>query len=200
MRRHLARELHDRVATDLLNLIMDIEGYKLDQAGRALALSELSSIQHVARNTLRTLREILYEVRGDEPASMSLAQRLSEILIPDFEGRAGISVRLEVSEAWPAAMRMQASRGFYRIIEEALNNVRLHSEARQVVIRAGVLGDAAVIEVEDDGVGVGSEGPQGLGTLGMAERAELLGGTLTIARQPGSGTLVRAQVPLQSLI
>jgi signal transduction histidine kinase len=86
----------------------------------------------------------------------------------------------------------------YRIVEEALTNVRMHSGARHArVVLQTLSSDRLVVMVEDDGRGVEVDvaRPVGLGTVGMRERAMLLGGELRIEGRPGIGTRVYALFP-----
>jgi len=90
----------------------------------------------------------------------------------------------------------------YRIVEEALANVRMHSGATHARVVLHVLTrDRLLLLVEDDGRGVESDTARlvGLGTVGMKERAMILGGTLKVEGRPGIGTrvyafLIRSQV------
>jgi signal transduction histidine kinase len=85
----------------------------------------------------------------------------------------------------------------YRVAQEALNNVLKHAHASRATVRLETCADRAVLEVTDDGVGfeAGLRGGDGYGLPGMRERAERLGGTLTVESAPGAGTRVRVEVP-----
>jgi signal transduction histidine kinase len=90
----------------------------------------------------------------------------------------------------------------YRIAQEALNNVVRHARARRAWVELQVAGGEATLEVRDDGCGFvagatqGRPGERVLGLLGMRERVDALGGRLQVESAPGSGTRVRATVPL----
>jgi signal transduction histidine kinase len=73
-------------------------------------------------------------------------------------------------------------------------NVTRHAEARHCTIRLATA-DSLEIEVEDDGAGLPPQRAAGVGLRSMRERAEELGGTVTILFEPGRGTTVRAQLP-----
>ncbi len=90
----------------------------------------------------------------------------------------------------------------YRIIQEALLNVVRHAGVAQAEVRVTTSDDRVAFEVEDRGSGfdqttAAGRGQSGLGLISMRERAEHAGGTLDIHSRPGSGTLVRGQVPLE---
>jgi signal transduction histidine kinase len=92
----------------------------------------------------------------------------------------------------------------YRIVQETLTNVARHAQASSVSVLVERRGKEAVVVVEDDGVGFDPSGEAGggkehhLGILGMRERAELLGGQLTIESAPGMGTSVFVQIPIEA--
>ena len=85
----------------------------------------------------------------------------------------------------------------YRLVQEALNNAARHSGARNASVKVTCDGGRLVVEVRDDGRGFDPKHTRGLGILGMEERVRRLGGRLTIDSQPGRGSAVRAELPLE---
>src|SRR5439155_8851674 len=120
-------------------------------------------------------------------------------LLTRFEGSTGIRSMLRVSSEWPARMSSGTAHNLYRIVEEALNNVRLHSGAARVDVLLAANGDDGVeLTVHDDGRGLPSTDGvrrQGMGMMGMRERAVLLGGELDVTSNGTGGTTVKAVVP-----
>lgn len=87
-----------------------------------------------------------------------------------------------------------------RIVQEALTNVRRHSGARQVNVAVSSRDGTIQAEVSDDGRGFDPGAlPPGIGTLGMRERTLGLGGRLEVESEPGAGTTIRFEAPLQNL-
>jgi len=87
-----------------------------------------------------------------------------------------------------------------RIVQEALTNVRRHSGARQVNVAVSSREGRIRAEVSDDGWGFDPGAlPPGIGTLGMRERTLGLGGRLEVESEPGAGTIIRFEAPLQNL-
>src|SRR5262249_42906090 len=87
----------------------------------------------------------------------------------------------------------------YRCVQESLTNAIRHAAANQVVITVGeAAGEASqlVLEIADDGHGIGADAPRGLGVAGMEERVRALGGQFAIEPRPGGGTMVHAVIPL----
>ena len=100
----------------------------------------------------------------------------TRLLIARFHEKTSIEAHLSVQRGWPARLRPQIALNVYRIIEEALANVRMHSGANavRVALKRYSLSHLAV-EVRDDGRGVDTDESRllGMGTVGMRERAEL---------------------------
>ncbi len=107
------------------------------------------------------------------------------------------NVRLEVQDGFPHEIPDETGRELLRIVQEALNNARCHSEARNVHVNLEVEGaDAIVAEVADNGRGFDPASANGgVGIEGMRERASFLGGDLVVWSEPDKGTSVRVRVP-----
>ncbi len=85
----------------------------------------------------------------------------------------------------------------YRVLQEALSNVARHSGTTDAIVRLAFRDGVLHLEVEDHGSGLpAGAGPRGLGLVAMRERAELVGGRVTIRRPAAGGTLVSLVVPL----
>ncbi|HEX9097408.1 MAG TPA: histidine kinase [Candidatus Dormibacteraeota bacterium] len=203
IRRELARELHDRVAQTLTTMLIELENFKSEQTGRQSVLRQLGELQESTRDVLGNLRRVLYDLRGETGIEDGFADAVRSLLAR-FQELTQVKVNLSVSPAWPSRLRAQAALNIYRIIEEALTNVRLHSGAGYVEVALGPALDSQVaVEVKDNGrgaeSGAGTRVP-GLGVLGMHERAVILGGKLEVESVAGGGTTVRAILPKEQLI
>jgi signal transduction histidine kinase len=112
----------------------------------------------------------------------------------------GLAVRTEIAgtlERLPASVDLAA----FRILQEALTNVIRHAETSNATVRVVHDGEVLVLEVEDDGRGLSSNGGAGLGTgiQGMRERAAALGGAVEAGPRPGGGFRVLARLPLDGV-
>jgi len=197
VKRQLARELHDSVAQILTLMVVDMENFKLDQAGHHHVVERVDSLQESTREVLHNLRQVLYDLR-EEPSTESGFVQQVRSLLTRFEGSTGIRSMLKVSSEWPARLSAATAHNLYRIVEEALNNVRLHSGAGRVDVLLVANGDGVELTVKDDGRGLPAEEGgrrQGMGMMGMRERAVLLGGELDVTSSGSGGTTVRAIVP-----
>ena len=202
VRRLVARELHDRVAQTLTGMLVDVENFKSEQVGWDDVLMQMELIQSSTRQVLSNLRQLLLELRGEERMDHSFVDAL-RTLAARFEAKTRICTLLDIRPGWPEALTAPASLNLYRIVEEALANVRMHSGARSVRIVLEPHSDNEVaLIVDDDGHGVDTDPsrPLGLGTVGMKERAMFLGGVLRILSDAGSGTKVQAVFPRGQLI
>jgi signal transduction histidine kinase len=203
IRRMLARELHDRVAQTLTTMLIELENFKVEQIGRQGVLRQLGELQESTRDVLANLRHVLYDLRGETGIEEGFADAV-RLLLARFEERTQVSALLSVSPLWPSRLRSQAALNLYRIIEEALTNVRMHSGAGTVEVALGpAFGTQFAVSVKDDGRGAesaaGDRAP-GFGVLGMHERAVILGGRLEVESTTGGGTTVRAIIPKEQMI
>jgi signal transduction histidine kinase len=203
-RTELARELHDRVAQNLTSMLLELELFKRDEADREVVARRLGDLQDYTREVLTNVRELLYELRGAPGVEHHFARGIRKGLLRQFSLRTGVEVRMRVARTWPRSLPSAAAINLYRILQEALNNVRLHSGARRVwvTLQVGSSGRAE-LTVRDDGRGIAAalEAVRygGMGWLGMSERAVLLGGELTVASRRGGGTTVRAGFPGETI-
>jgi signal transduction histidine kinase len=105
---------------------------------------------------------------------------------------------IEVQANLPSEVHAQ----LIRILQEALSNVRKHSQANQVWIVCQETEDELILEVRDNGLGFSPEdvvGASRYGLRGMRERAELIGADFQVIGRPGQGTRVRVCLPLKGL-
>ena len=201
VRAHLARELHDRVAQSLTVMLMEMENFKHTQQGRESVIQEVVALQDSTREVLLNVRELLYDLRGESGIDKDFLGVLRSGLLHRFSEGTGIPVTL-THTAWPTRLPRQATVNLYRILQEALNNVRLHSGATAVAVAFAQGPDGGLaMTVSDDGRGFEEVDAfrAGMGMLGIRERAMLLGGMAKVTSATGGGTSVQVLFPRQSL-
>jgi signal transduction histidine kinase len=200
-RARIARELHDSVAQSILKIIY-AAGFALDflKEDPKLAVDEMDEVQQRAKDCLRELREIMANLR---PTSLDILG-LKETIIryaEQFEEEYAISTSVDLRglESIPPSVEL----AIFRILQEELVNVRKHSNAESVRIKSETYHGDLILTVEDDGVGFDpdllaaeQESGEHLGLMAMRERAELLGGELTIDSVPGMGTRITIKIPM----
>lgn len=194
-RQRISRELHDDIAQRLATLVLSVRRLadETDEAARhALGDSVRSDVidtSDAVRHMARGLRPPELEEVGLALAIQAHARRVREAT--GFEVMTELeSVGEQLDEARTLAV--------YRIVQEALSNAKRHSGADRAIVRLGSGDGAIVAEVEDRGMGfVRPEviGTDGLGIIGMQERAEMMGAKLEVESIPGRGTRVRVVVP-----
>lgn len=201
-RSRLSRELHDSVTQSLYSLTLLAEGWRrLAKNGRLEQIDEaLTELGQIAQQALREMRLLVYALRplSLEEAGLigALHQRLNAV-----EKRSGVDARLVVTDVLELPAPVENC--LYRIAQEALNNSLKHAVATAITVRVAATTGQVTLEVTDNGRGfapaLAHESP-GIGLSSMRERAEKLGGTVTILSAPGQGTTVRVQMPLLSVI
>jgi PAS domain S-box-containing protein len=192
----IARELHDELGQALTRLKIDLrwltDGLPPDQrTPRAMAMAKLvdgmvEKVQHISAQ----LRPAILDDLGLEAAI--------ESHVEDFATWNGCRCKhdLAIVDLKP---RRDRDTAVFRIVQEALTNVARHGRASLVSVRAAVTGDTLRVEIEDNGVGIRDEklaSRDSLGLLGMRERAEAVGGCLSIRRRGRKGTVVSLTVPV----
>ncbi|HSB82247.1 MAG TPA: HAMP domain-containing protein [Candidatus Methylomirabilis sp.] len=200
-RERLAREMHDGLAQALsfLNFKLALTDRLVDGGPVAPVHQELAEMQKVTAGAYAELRQAIFGLRTMVSRGLGLVPTLSEYL-HEFSQQAGIQVSLEVSEEHSQIRIVpEVEVQLIRIVQEALNNIRKHSGARTARVRLWCEGDEVLLAVEDEGVGIDPSGPPAdghrhYGLTGMRERAESVGGTLTIRSTPGAGTQVELRV------
>jgi signal transduction histidine kinase len=203
-RKRIARELHDETSQQLTAL-----GMQIDLIGRAVptapevASTRLQEAKALVGRMIDDLHRVIYDLRpsmlddlGLLPAIRWYAERR---LVSG-----GITVQFEFPDA-PIDLSGEARTAVYRVVQEALSNVERHAHAETVLVACDVTGNQLTVEIEDDGLGFDPEemkqpreSGQGLGLLGMRERLSLIGGSCRIESQPGQGTRILVQVPLNT--
>jgi signal transduction histidine kinase len=192
--REISRELHDEFGQILTAVGSMLERAKKHAPEDSPLRAELREVSEVAQSTLesvRSLSQALHPVMLDEAGLESTV----EWYLRTVEKQTGVDISYEKSGA-PFAVDGSAGVHVYRVLQEALNNVARHSGARQAWVRLRFEPEALQLEVEDHGKGLRNNGArQGIGLVGMRERAELLGASLQFSQPLEGGTLVRLRVP-----
>jgi signal transduction histidine kinase len=192
--RSISRELHDefgQILTAIGSLLTRSANHLPEGSPLRADLGEVRDIAQTTLDKVRSLSQALHPVMLDETGLESTL----DWYIPTVEKQTGIDISYLKSGA-PFAVHGNSAVHIYRVLQEALNNVARHSGARQAQVRLNFLPESLELEVEDHGKGSdGATGRNGIGLVGMRERAELLKGTIEFKRPPQGGTLVTLKVP-----
>ncbi|HEY0143843.1 MAG TPA: HAMP domain-containing protein [Thermoanaerobaculia bacterium] len=189
----IAREVHDELGQALTAMKIDLQ--QLGRRHREL-LEPLAGIARTIDETVDIVRRIAADLRpailDDLGITAALEQQLRRL-------RESTGIRTTLSVAEEPEIDTLTGATLYRITQEALANVVRHAEATAVEISLVLEKGAAVLTIRDDGRGMPRDkavDPTSLGLLGIRERAELLGGSVTIDSLPGQGTAVIVTLPL----
>jgi signal transduction histidine kinase len=207
-RLRIAQELHDVVAHSISVIAVQagVGSHFLEEQGPKQTRDALTAIGDTSRRTLAELRRLLGALRGDDgPKRNTPAPTLDQLpALIDQTRQLGVDVTLDqegISDGHHLAIEMSA----YRIVQEALTNVIKHA-GTTTDVRVCVAHRARQLDLEitDDGRGAatghnGSPLPSGRhGLLGMRERVELWGGSLSTGPRPGGGYRVAATIPYEA--
>jgi ligand-binding sensor domain-containing protein/signal transduction histidine kinase len=189
-RGRLARELHDAVTQTLFSASLIAEVLpELWQRNRDEALRRLEELRQLNRGALAEMRTLLLELR---PAALEKAELrdLLRQLADALRSRAGLAVVVEADEV--CALPTDVKVAFYRIAQEALNNIVKHARANQVNVRLRCETNAVELEIADDGKGFDPTevSTEHHGLRIMRERAEAIGARFQVKSEPGHGTQV----------
>ncbi len=202
LRKGLARDLHDGPTQLVAAIIMNVEfAQMLLERDPERVSAELEEIANLARRAMRQLRTMLFDLRpviletkGLIPALEAYSKRLTET--------ERFTVHLQVEGDVPRLSR-QAESAIFAVVQEAIGNAKKHAQADNMWITVRRHDDTLHVTVRDDGVGFDVSAVQGdyesrgsLGMINMRERAEMIGGTLSIHSTIGQGTTVSLVLPI----
>ena len=198
-RNRIAREIHDTLGHYLTLLAVQLEtATKLEQRGDPRLRAELVEARRVAAECLAEVRRSVAALRPADPTATSFDQAL-ERLVAEFEAaQPETEVALDVegpTQALPAELRV----ALYRAAQESLTNIRKHAHASKVLLRVRAEPACAELVALDNGEGAiaAADGHEpGFGLLGMRERIELLGGTVSARPEPERGWRVEVRIPI----
>jgi signal transduction histidine kinase len=196
-RARIARELHDIVAHSVSIIAMQAGAAdELVERDPGRAREHMRTVRRTAREALVEMRRLLEVLREDEPVYVpqpGLA-RVGD-LVEEARG-AGLPVELvEEGDADPVPAGIDLAA--YRIVQEALTNVRKHAGPVPTRVRVRSGPERIELEVVNEPGNTGNGGGSGRGLVGMRERARVYGGRVDAGPEPDGGFAVRASLPLQ---
>ena len=204
-RRRIAREMHDVVAHSMsVVAVQAAAGREIVHADPDKAAEVFARIETIGRESLTELRRMLGVLRDRDDADPSFAPqpRISDVAAAVEQSTAsGVATELVVEgRQRPVAPGIELAA--YRIVQEALTNVRKHAgTSASAVVRIFYDIHDLVVEVTDDGRGAAtslSGAGTGHGLIGMRERVEIYGGSFSSGPRRGGGYAVRATLPIVS--
>ncbi len=202
-RHALARELHDETAQTLGALTIALDRARAEAGGDPddPGQERIAEAKAIAARLLAETRRLIMGLRPSVLDDLGLGPAIewyAETVMVDRD--AGVAVIVDAPhERMPGHLEV----ALFRITQEALNNVAKHSRASKVSVRLRRDGEDVELSIEDDGVGFDVDAAMeraaesgGVGLAGMQERVALLGGSMKIASEAGTGTVILVQVPI----
>jgi signal transduction histidine kinase len=190
-RRRIERDLHDGAQQQLVALALRL---RAAQAATPPGLGDLEEeLTRVAQGLASVMDELREMARGIHPAI--LAEGGLGAALRMLARRSPVPVELDAVVETRLAERVEVAA--YYVVSEALANAAKHAQASVVHVGVQVVGGAARVFVRDDGAG-GADPSRGSGLVGLKDRVEALGGTITVQSAAGAGTSVYVELPLDA--
>jgi two-component system sensor histidine kinase DegS len=196
-RQRITQELHDGLVPSLasLNIRLLTARKRLERTGHPMA-TEMEELSELAQASIRDIRRLIYDLRPVALDELGLVPALREHLARcELENDLVVEFAADGGERLPASVET----AFFRIAQEAVNNVLRHARAKQVSVKIEREAGQVRLRIADDGQGFDSQLPYSGGHVGlwsMCERVEQVGGQFEVRSAPGQGTTVTAVVPL----
>lgn len=202
-RKRVSRDIHDGPAQVMANVVMkaeycekiideDIPGTKV----------ELQGLKDTVRESLRDIRKIIYDLLPMSLADLGLVPTL-EKLVRDFEKDTGVHVEFKAEQKLGQPMKQLIEVTLFRVVQEALNNIRKHALANQALVKISLKSGESELLITDNGIGFSPDTlggirdlDRGYGLYSMRERVDLLKGTMVLDTAPGKGTAIHVIIPL----
>lgn len=197
-RQRISQDLHDGLNQLLVGALLELRTgrERLWLGDRAEADSAFERAGGILHQVESEMREVIHDLRPPALDAVGLVPTLRST-VERFATQTGLACQVTV-EGTPARLADEIEISLYRILQEALTNVHLHAQARQVEVIVQFDPQWVALYVRDDGRGFVAQttiADDHYGLLGMRERAESIGGALSIESRIGLGTQVRILVP-----
>lgn len=200
--KRISRDLHDEAGQVLTSLKIDLAGLqkkckqcRMEGAGGNPVENDMVSMSAKIDHIVSFIRRISSELRPPVLDKMGLPAAI-EKLAREVEDNSSLAVEVEIA-GMDQSVDWLVSTALYRIVQEALTNVKRHAQASLVSIDLHTDDGNIVLTIRDDGKGIdrNDNKREALGIIGMRERAHLVEGSFSIEDAPGKGTLITVRIP-----
>jgi signal transduction histidine kinase len=204
-RKRISRELHDEIGQTLTAINVKLVALKQQAAlGTASLGKQLVGTQRLLERSMNTVHRFARELRPPLLDDLGLIPALRSYM-KEFSKRTRVPVHVTL---FAAVERLDGDKRtvLYRVAQEALSNVEKHAHATRVNVSIRKTGDVARMEIHDNGKSfqvqraLFAKKIKRLGLLGMRERVEMVGGSFAVESSPGTGTTVRAEIPIRNSV
>jgi len=201
-RAELARDLHDFVAHHVTGIVVQAQGARIiaaqDPERVAAALEQIEKAGAEAMASMRRMVGVLRNTDGQPDAPVAPLAGIADLvpLVEGFTAAGPIAARLHI-EGVLDGLPVEVTSSAYRVVMEALTNVRRHAHhATAVDVVLHRTPDWLLVRISDDGQGGITRGAAGFGLIGLGERVDALGGRIQAGPDPAGGWVVDAAIPL----
>jgi signal transduction histidine kinase len=198
-RKRIARELHDSTSQSLTSLLVGMKALS-DACDSPAVHQRAEELRGVASHTLDEVHNLALQLRPSVLDDLGLPAAL-ERHVADCQRRYSLHIDLAVHGFTEERLPPEVETALYRIVQEGLTNVARHAQATTASVLVERRNGVVRAILEDDGRGFDPESAgqaeRRLGLYGIRERAELLGGALTIESEPGHGASLFVEIPLK---
>ncbi len=204
-RQRLAHEIHDTLAQGFISIIMHLEAAEQSfLAGATTTETHLAQARQTARESLEQARRVVNDLRPDVLETAPFDEAVQRV-VSDWSKQCRIKAEFTLAGVCQP-LHPEVEVTLLRAVQESLANVRKHARANDVRVTLSYLGDVVILDVQDNGVGFGSEDggeksalSSGFGLVAMRQRVEQLDGQLLIESEPGEGTTVAVSIPVNGM-
>jgi signal transduction histidine kinase len=199
-RHRIARDLHDHFGQQLTALRLELERAEQASRGGAVPSSSFGRALSLTHQIGRDLDFLAWELRPTALDELGLAAALPQF-VTEWSAHVGIPAEFRLGGFENGLLSSDAEVAFYRVAQEALNNVAKHAHASRADVVLSANDGSVVLVVEDDGDGFdvtrADADQKSVGLDAMRERASLIGATLEVESTPGRGTSVFLRCPVR---
>lgn len=204
-RQKISRDLHDHIAQNLSSLKIGLETLFDDQPAFSCEVrGRVAKLSGILQGSIKAVRDLAYDLRPPGLDKLGLVRTVFQYG-EDFSDNHGINVDFVSAGLDEFEFDFNTEINIYRLIQEALNNIKKHAHAGNVSIRLVASFPNIILRIEDDGNGFDVENQlaaaldeKRMGLQSMAERVSLLNGNLRIQSRPRAGTRIFVEVPYKS--
>ena len=203
-RQRLAQEIHDTLAQGFTSIVMQLEAADLALPEEQSAVRiRLLQARETARLSLTEARRLVQALRPEPLEGASLPEAIARVA-DRWRQETGTAITFSVTGS-PCSLHPEVEVSLLRLMQEGLANVRKHACAQQVTVTLSYMEDQVALDVHDDGVGFDPEllslppdqSRGGFGLQTMRERVSQIGGQMIIESNPGQGTTLAIQIPVE---
>jgi PAS domain S-box-containing protein len=203
-RLRISRDLHDRIAQDLSTLKISLETLFKDQPDETK--KKVSQLSETLHRSIASVRDMAYDLRPPGLDQLGLVKTVY-LYCEEFSKSSGVDVDFAAAGVDELSLEYETEINIYRLIQEAMNNIKRHAGARRVTIRLVASSPDIVIRIKDNGKGfdVNDRRQRALkekrmGLQSMVERVHLLQGKINIQSRPNKGTYILIEIPLKEKV